>query len=266
MRKLLLLLLIIPLFSYSQSNDFLTKLFLDSVQIQSQDFKIELAGVINNKAQQTHVNNTQRTITEILFLKDIKVAQQFKSEVYIGDGNTSDINFKEKCTWNWNNKNPNMKMVSPYSLNYFPTFSLLKGKLLTIVDISRADKDYLFSVSTSTKYNNYGHKSMHFNLTDDDEKGYTINTMIIDEQSYIIFNKSEMSKLGFETKFVDNSYFKLSCNGTDHTSSLKNSYNRDLNNCTCKCDANYLSIFRKKTKYMKEDYNLDQDDLLYLFI
>ena len=101
MRKLLLLLLIIPLFSYSQSNDFLTKLFLDSVQIQSQDFKIELAGVINNKAQQTHVNNTQRTITEILFLKDIKVAQQFKSEVYIGSRDASNRQeFKEKCTWN----------------------------------------------------------------------------------------------------------------------------------------------------------------------
>ena len=59
--------------------------------------------------------------------------------------------------------------------------------------------------------------------------------------------------------------FKLICNGTDQTRYLKQSYSNYLNNCTCKCDANYLSIFRKKTKYMKEGYNLDQDDLLYLF-
>jgi aspartyl-tRNA synthetase len=48
---------------------------------------------------------------------------------------------------------------------------------------------------------------MNFNLTDDDEKGYTINTIIIDEQAYIIMNMSIMAQLGFNTRFTDKSEF-----------------------------------------------------------
>ena len=277
MKKLLLLLLIIPLLSTSQSNDFLTKLFLDSVQIKNQDFKLELSGVINTRAQKIHIQYSDYydryesgsgNLTEILFLKDLRVAQQFKSEVIIGSRTEDNREeFNERCTWNWSGNNPNLKMVSPYSLDFFPTFSFLKGKLLTIIDGDSTNKDYLFSVSKSTKYDNYGHKTMSFNLTDDNEQGYKIYTIIINEQSYIILTKDEMYNLGFSTEFVDGSRFKAICGGRDNTYYLnENSYNdRYLQNCICKCDKDYLSLYRRKTKYMNDTYNLDQDDLLYLF-
>lgn len=265
MKKLLFILFIIPLISFSQNNDFLTKLFLDSVEIKNQEFKLKLAGVINTKAQKIDKKYDDIYISEILFLDDLRVSQQFKSEVFLG--NRTDVNkqdFIDKCTWNWTKKNPNLKMVSPSSLDYFPTFSFLKGKLLTVIDIDSVSKDYLFSVSKSEDYENYGHKTLKFNLTDDNEKGYTIKTIIINEQSYIIFDKDEMSALGFDTKFVNESKFKVICDGIDRTRHTSYSDNY-FSNCLCKCEANYLSIYRKKTKYMKNTYNFDEDDLLYLF-
>ena len=263
MKKLLFIIFITPLISFSQNNDFLTELFLDSVEIKNQDFKLKIAGVINTKAQKVNTKsddyydrNTLYNLTEILFLEDLLVAQQFKSEVFLG--NTKDYNNLKKiyCSWNWDGNNPNIKMVSTDSLDYFPIFSFIKGKLLTVTDVNSTSKDYLFSVSKSEEYNNYGHKNLSFNLTDDNEQGYTINTIIIDEQNYIVFSKEEMRSLGFDTKFVDNSQFSLKCD---------QDYYSERTNCSCICESNYLSFFRKKTKYMEKTYNLDQDDLLYLF-
>tara|TARA_B100000963_G_scaffold338375_1_gene335193 strand:- start:1486 stop:2355 length:870 start_codon:yes stop_codon:yes gene_type:complete len=282
MKKILFILFIIPLISYSQNNDFLTNLFLDSVQIKNQDFKLKLSAVINTKAQvivsgsnDYYSKRNTKYLSEVLFLDDLLVAQQFKSSVTIGslDGWASKEQRKtliDKCSWNWSNKNPNMKMVSPHSLDYFPTLSFLKGKLLTIVDIDSVSKDYLFSVSRSEKHDNYGHKTLKFNLTDDSEKGYTINTIIVNDECYIIFDKGDMSDLGFDTKFVDGSMFKIFCgnNKTEKSYALNSDgyYGDDyFRDCICDCESNYLSFFRKKTKYMNDTYNLNQDDLLYLF-
>ena len=244
MKKLLFILFIIPLISSSQHNDFLTKLFLDSVEIKNQEFKLKLAGVINTKAQMTYgsyddyydeYRNT-RYLSETLLLEDLLVAQQFKSEVFLGD-KINNQSFGDSCSWNWNGKNPNLKMVSPYSLDYFPTFSFLKGKLLTVIDVDSASKDYLFSVSKSEDYENYGHKTLKFNLTDDNEKGYTIKTIIINEQCYIIFNKSDMSSLGFDTEFVDQSKFQVDCNQESDSDGY--GYYDSYTNCYCICKSNY---------------------------
>ena len=276
--KKILLLLLIPLLSTSQSNDFLTKLFLDSVQIKNQDFKLELAGVVNKNAQVKGELNrygdyaSDFTFSETLFLSDIRMAIQKKSEVYLGSyDETNPDDFKDKCSWNWKGTNPNLEMISPTELNYFPTFSFLKGKLLTIMDGDSTNKDYLFSVTKSKKYDNYGHRNMHFNLTDDNENGYMINTVIIENQSYIIFSKSEMEKLGFQTEFKMGSQFKLKCNnGTEYrdvSEYLKDpeKYSYKFKDCWCECDKNYLSIWKSKTKYMTGDLGLEESKLYYLF-
>jgi len=277
MKKLLLLLLLIPLISTSQSNDFLTNLFLDSVVIKNQDFKLELAGVVNRNAQEIGWEldrygdyDSDFTFSETLFLSDIKIAIQKKSEVYLGSyDETNPDDFKDKCSWNWKRTNPNLKMISPNELNYFPTFSFLKGKLLTIMDGDSTNKDYLFSVTKSTKYDNYGHRNMHFNLTDDNEKGYMINTVMIENQSYIILSESEMYKLGFQIEFISGSKFKLICDysSNDVSSYLNNAeyYSSYLKNCKCVCDKNYLTIWKTKTKYMTGDLGLEKSKLYYLF-
>ena len=280
MKKLLLLLFIVPLLSNSQSNDFLTNLFLDSVQIKNQDFKLELAGVVNKNAQEIREldyygnYDSDFTFSQTLFLSDIRMAIQKKSEVYLGSyDETNPYDFKDKCSWNWKGTNPNLEMISPYELNYFPTFSFLKGKLLTIMDGDSTNKDYLFSVTKSTKYDNYGHRNMHFNLTDDNENGYMINTVIIENQSYIIFSKSEMEKLGFQTEFKKGSQFKLICSyKSGDVSQYLNELSKDpeyysymFKNCKCVRDKNYLSIWKSKTKYMTGDLGLYSSNLYYLF-
>ena len=160
MKKLLLLLLMIPLLSTSQSNDFLTKLFLDSVQIKNQDFKLELVGVVNPSAQEIKTSyddyydryESEGNLTEILFLSEIKIALQRESERHLGSFDESNPDdFKDKCSWTWSGLNQNL-LWKPRSLDFFPTFSFLKGKLLTIIDGDSTNKDYLFSVSKSNEY------------------------------------------------------------------------------------------------------------------
>ena len=257
----------------SQSNSFLTKLYLDSTKISNQNFKLELVGVVNKNAQKIVVDNdyysnNKEYMSEILYLDELLVAQQFKSEKTIDFLTKYNSKlFEEKCSWNWTGNNTNLKMVSPYSLDYFPTFSFLKGKLLTIKDTDASSKDYLFTVSKSyDEYINYGHKEMQFNLTDDDENGYTINTIIIDEQAYIILNIKNMTQLGFNTRFTANSQFKLICGGEDWTGYNVDNYNiSNFQNCVCKCETNYLSLYKIKTKYMDTAFKLVPNNLNYLF-
>ena len=272
MKKILCIIIIIPVISFSQNNDFLTKLFLDSTEIKNQDFLLTLVGVINPEAQiikgeydSYYDEYSGSFLSEILFLEDLLVAKQIKSNVYIG--NKNDDNFENKCSWNLTGQNENLKMISSYELDYFPTFSFLKGKLLTIIDIDSSEKDYLFSVSKSTNFKNYGHNTLTFNLTDDNEKGYKINTIIIDEQCYIIFKKSEMAALGFSisNSLINKSKFKVDCKGEEVIVNDRYTRMDRSRNCYCICSSDYFSFFREKTKYMSTSYNLNEDKLLYLF-
>ena len=53
----------------------------------------------------------------------------------------------------------------------------------------------------------------------DNEKGYIINTIIIDDQAYIILNQNIMNDLDFKNKFTNETQFKLidNYNGQDFT-------------------------------------------------
>jgi hypothetical protein len=269
------LIILIPIFSFSQINeDFLTTLFIDSTKIQNQEFKLDLAGFINTKGQKIKIpygNNQYVTddednyyLSEVLFLDDVLMAQQKKSEVYLGDYDSSmPDDFKNRCSWNWE-KNKNLKMIASDSVNLFPTLSFIKGKLLTIKQ-TNSSKDYLFSVPELPN-KNYGYKNMIFDLTDDNEKAYTINTLIIDGQSFIALSPYEMRELGFETNFSDESEFKILCDYFgDKIDSTDNSFNWRKYDCYCSCDKNYLKVFKKKTLHMDRVYNLDQDKIIFLF-
>jgi len=271
------LIFLIPIFSFSQTNeDFLTTLFIDSTKIQNQEFKLDLAGVINTKGQKikTPYGKDQYVIddednyylSEVLFFDNLLIAQQKKSEVYLGDYDSSmPDDFKNRCSWNWE-KNNNLKMITSDSVNLFPTLSFIKGKLLTIKQ-TNSSKDYLFSVSEPSN-KNYGYKNMIFDLTDDNQISYTINTLIIDGQSFIALSPYEMRELGFETNFSNQNEFKILCgdNKEDRTDdSSYNIYYWKTEDCYCSCDKNYLKVFKKKTLHMDRNYNLDQDKIIFLF-
>lgn len=252
--------------SYNQNNSFLTDLFNKETDINNQNFKLMFIGVINTTAQKIISRYNSNYMSEVLYLNELSVAQQFKSDEYIENSTFEQI--KEKCTWNWSGNNFNLKMVSPLTLDYFPTFSFLKGKLLTIANES-SSKDYLFSISHTEEHSNYGYKEMHFNLTDDNEKGYIINTIIIDDQAYIILNQNIMNDLDFKNKFTNETQFKLidNYNGKDLSNDLINDYGYIINtkNYSCKCDNNYFTLFTKKSNFMKKSVPLYSDKLNYLF-
>jgi len=287
MKKIIFIMFLIPVITFSQDNDtvnqndFLTDLFLGNKQIKNQDFQLKLSGVINQKAQMLkdgYYSNEKKYLTEVLFLDDLRVAQQIKSNVFIGDKGKVVVDdygykrgfepfddFEDKCSWNWTGKNPNLKMIHPSKLlnGYLPTFSFLKGKLLTIIDSDSSENDYLFSVSISEDHNDYGHKVLSFNLSDDNEKGYTIRTIIINEQCYIIFNTSEMQALGLEIpeRLTKKTMFEIKCQRDE-----EDRYNRvEYKDCYCECKSDYFSIWREKTKYMNKDFSLAEKDLLYIF-
>ena len=253
--------------SYNQNNSFLTDLFNKETDINNQNFKLIFVGVINTSAQKIISSGYNiNYMSEVLYLNELSVAQQFKSDEYIENSTFEQI--KEKCTWNWSGNNFNLKMVSPLTLDYFPTFSFLKGKLLTIANES-SSKDYLFSISHTEEYSNYGYKEMHFNLTDDNEEGYIINTIIIDDQAYMILDQNIMNDLDFKNKFTNKTQFKLinNYNGEDVTYDLRNNYGyiNDTKKFSCKCDNNYFTLFRKKSNFMMESVPLYCDKLNYLF-
>ena len=276
------LIILIPIFSFSQINeDFLTTLFIDSTKIQNQEFKLDLAGFINTEGQKFKTTTAWPNeyvvddeynddgpnyyLSEVLFLDDVLMAQQKKSEVYLGDYDSSmPDDFKNRCSWNWK-KNKNLKMIASDSVNSFPTLSFIKGKLLTIKQ-TNSSKDYLFSVSELPN-KNYGYKNMIFDLTDDNEKAYAINTLIIDGQSFIALSPYEMIELGFETNFSDESEFKILCDvfGNNKTDSTDNPYNWRNNDCYCSCDKNYLKVWKKKTLHMDREYSLQRDKMIFLF-
>ena len=280
----------------------LNSIFIGNHTITNDIYRLELAGVINTKAQRIQTNGSEFDnyyneskydyISEILSLDQLSFAKQNKSNVPLNlewetykdrygnqyDSISNKRNIYNKCSWNWTGENTNLNMlkVDKYSTHaepqLFPTFEFLRGKLLTIKhNDSSVGKDYLFSVSKSDDYNDYGHQSLSFNLSDDDEKGYTINTIMIYNQVYLIFSKSEMSALGFKTEFTSNSNFKIICDESNYTSTFKspdrNSYDYQFKNrkCHCECDKDYLTLFRKQTKYRENSINLGSDDLLYLF-
>tara|TARA_B110000211_G_scaffold226877_1_gene280967 strand:- start:619 stop:1503 length:885 start_codon:yes stop_codon:yes gene_type:complete len=289
MKKLLLLLLCLPFIGFTQNNnDFLTNLFLDSTQIKNQDFKLKLVGFVNPRAQEVKKyddyidrNLTDFYFSEILFLSDVKTSIQRRSSRYLGDYDEYNPNiFLDKCSFNLSGSNKNHIMVSPESLDYFPVLSFIKGKLLTItdkdslaLDIRLKANDYLFSLSKSSEYDNYGHKSMHFNLTDENENAYIINTTIINDESYLMMSSNEMYRLGFLTKFTNESKFKIMCdrNNTgewiDRTRYIREKGYRTnyWSHCVCECDSNYISVYKTKTQFMENHYNLDEGKLIYLF-
>ena len=252
--------------SYNQNNSFLNDLFNKETDINNQNFKLIFVGVINTSAQKIISSGYNiNYMSEVLYLNELSVAQQFKSDEYIENSTFEQI--KEKCTWNWSGNNFNLKMVSPLTLDYFPTFSFLKGKLLTISNES-SSKDYLFSISHTEEHSNYGYKEMHFNLTDDNEEGYIINTIIIDDQAYMILDQNIMNDLDFKNKFTNKTQFKLiNNNGEDVTYDLRNNYSyiNDTKKFACKCDNNYFTLFRKKSNFMMESVPLYCDKLNYLF-
>ena len=195
----------------SSYDSFLNDLYLGITEIENQTIDLKPAGIIavnhikyftnddgfNNYDLQLGNNITQFfDISEI----DYQVEKRINKELF----NTSDI-------LNWKSFIESNMLSSSRAVDIFPTFSFLKGKLLTIKSENH-EKDFLFSVkehdygrdyNSAYAYNNTkfsGQKPIYFSLTDEDEKEHLFGTIVINNEVYLMLSKNDLINLGLSFK------------------------------------------------------------------
>ena len=175
--------------SHSPKTTFLSELHKGNVEIFNQSFNLYLSGIIYQEGHVSPLINNNNDYygdedsyihTEILWNNDFKLNHYADGVAILDTSGYPDI---------------------------LPTFEFLKGKLLEIKTNSKK-KDYLFSYNRSG-IDEHGYSNLIFNLTDDDENGYTIPTIIINNNLYLIMNNNFMSKLGFEIPLNKNNSYSI---------------------------------------------------------
>jgi len=257
--------------SVSTNYGFLNNLYLGYSQIENQTFRLVPAGIIaenklNNNSN--NYNNSGYRIPQFISMSELKIGIQEKKRTYLSYRNDVQ-NFKQLIKDNY-------KMISGSNLynlypKIFPTFSFVKGKLLTITN-ENISKDFLFSIKEKNTEddleNQLGQKGKYFSLTDDDEKEYLLELILINDEVYLTFNfydyynnENDLAKLGvkwevtsnYESKLVryyDNGYGER----TD-TAQINSGDNALM-------DSNYDYSNRKTTYFLYEDsdYFLECDN------
>ena len=176
--------------SVSTNYGFLNNLYLGYSQIENQTFRLVPAGIIaenqlNNRRNE--YNYSGYRIPQFISMSELKIGVQEKKKTYLSYRNDVQ-NFKQLIKDNY-------KMISGSNLynlysKIFPTFSFVKGKLLTITN-ENISKDFLFSIKEKNTEgdleNQLGQKGKYFSLTDDDEKEYLLELILIPSsvQTYI---------------------------------------------------------------------------------
>ena len=271
--------------SLSSNPGFLNNLYLGFTKIENQTFRLVPGGImaINklNNDNNTYNKNGYK-IPQFLSMSELKIGIQEKKKTYLSK--KSDIkNYKQLIKDNY-------KMISGPSLNnlypnIFPTFSFLKGKLLSIT-YENITKDFLFSIkeknSDEDLENQLGQKGKYFSLTDDNEKEYLLELILINDQVYLLFNfynsnysenyGNDLEKLGINWTVSSSYESKLtryweSGQSMKETANIDSPENRlmdyDYDNKTKKsiyfpyeysdyyleCDRTYMSIWLVPTIY-----------------
>ena len=181
-------------FSINQNSyGFLNNLYLGNDRIENQTFRLVPAGVLARNNLIDHggysYDRDADFITRFIPMTKLKIGIEEKKNTFLSQG-TSLKNFKKiiKDNFKW------ILGVELYNLypEIFPTFSFLKGKLLTITN-ENVSKDFLFSVkkNTSEASKNLGQKGLYFSLTDDNEKEYLLELIVINNEVYLMISSGE---------------------------------------------------------------------------
>ena len=175
-------------FSTNQNSyGFLNNLYTGNFQIENQTFRLVPAGVIavNNSIKYDDYYKDLTPISQFIPLANLNFGIQDKENTFLYKG----ITLKNTRKY----IKDNYKTISGAELynlypTFFPIFSFLKGKLLTITN-ENISKDYLFSVKQSTELSkNLGQKGIYFSLTDDNEKEYLLELIVINNEVYLRIN------------------------------------------------------------------------------
>ena len=195
----------------SSYDSFLNDLYLGITEIQNQTLDLKPAGIIavNHIRYFTNDDNFSNSslgnnITQFFDISEIdyQVEKRINKELF----NTSEIE-------NWKSFIESNMLSSSRAGDIFPTFSFIKGKLLTI-NSENYEKNFLFSVkeheyekTNDYYYNNAyrktrysGQKPIYFSLTDEDENEHLFGTIVINNEVYLMLSKNDLINLGLSFK------------------------------------------------------------------
>ena len=242
-------------FSTNQNSyGFLNNLYIGNSQIENQTFRLVPAGVIavNNSIKYDDYYNDLTPISQFIPLANLNFGIQERENTLIYKG----ITLKNTRKY----IKDNYKTISGAELytlypTFFPTFSFLKGKLLTITN-ENISKDYLFSVKQSTELSkNLGQKGIYFSLTDDNEKEYLLELIVINNEVYLRINSknpgrhnNSLEKIGMKWS-VTHSYnskvvrYWTDSYGTERSDSV------DMNSSNPDFEADY---YKNRAEYYLE--------------
>ena len=196
----------------SSYDSFLNDLYLGITEIENQTLDLKPAGIIAVNHIRYFTNDDDfnnynielgNNITQFFDISEIdyQVEKRINKELF----NLSDI-------VNWKSFIESNMLSSGRVGDIFPTFSFLKGKLLTIKSENH-EKDFLFSVKEhdygrdndyyNSVYNNTkfsGQKPIYFSLTDEDEKEHLFGTIVINNEVYLMLSNKDLINLGLSFK------------------------------------------------------------------
>jgi len=268
----------------TSTKHFLTDVYLGNKEIQNQEFTLNFEGVIYQNGRQTKHNygdHETKTFTyfetEYLMKNELNCVLQpildksFGTSVSESEFNNSNYLYINQ----WVNDRVAVNTL-------FPSFSFTKGKLLTI-----NGKDYLFSISYDSVYAS-GTLGMKFNLTDDNERGYEIPCVFNHGRIYLRMDNEIMSLLGFPVLLSDklNLKFQYDQEFGWRDYNIRSSHDRETAyenfvgggayknwrtnsggplKWRCVNETEYLTIFKKQTKFMRNDLllNIEKKDNYY---
>ena len=252
----------------SSYDSFLNDLYLGITEIQNQTLDLKPAGIIavNYVRYFTNDDNFSNSslgnnITQFFDISEIdyQVEKRINKELF----NTSEIE-------NWKSFIESNMLSSSRAGDIFPTFSFIKGKLLTI-NSENYEKNFLFSVkeheyekTNDYYYNNAyrktrysGQKPIYFSLTDEDEKEHLFGTIVINNEVYLMLSKNDLINLGLSFKTSNelsrNTILKM-VNSSDYSNEY--TYERDYDDPLCynSNTGSYMAC-RDRRYYIYNDLN-----------
>ena len=242
-------------FSTNQNSyGFLNNLYIGNSQIENQTFRLVPAGVIavNNSIKYDDYYNDLTPISQFIPLANLNFGIQERENTLIYKG----ITLKNTRKY----IKDNYKTISGAELytlypTFFPTFSFLKGKLLTITN-ENISKDYLFSVKQSTELSkNLGQKGIYFSLTDDNEKEYLLELIVINNEVYLRINSenpgphnNSLEKIGMKWSVTHSYESKVVRYWTD-SYGTESSDSKDMNSSNADFEADY---YKNRAEYYLE--------------
>ena len=252
------------------SYGFLNNLYLGNSQIENQTFRLVPAGVIaTNIASKKNDTDYGRAgkmkrISQFIPLTKLSFGIQDKQNTFLYKGMNLK-NFKNFIKDNYKT----ILGAELYNLypEIFPTFSFVKGKLLTITN-ENVPRDYLFSVKQSGELSeNLGQKGIYFSLTDDTKKEYLLELIVINNEVYLRINSKEagvynnsLERIGIKWSVTHSYESEVVGYYTDNDNGRINSDSRNISN-SYDTDFEYYGYGNGRNAKIPAKYYLECDQL-----